>query len=294
MPEEIAPEAILADSLPGGFIRPDAEQIDIAEDRLERMTVPVNIEGMGPFEFIIDTASQRTILSTEIAGSLELEIEDQVNIIALSGSTTVKTVYVPQLTLGTKSYGGLISPTFRASNIGADGVLGLDSLQGQRILFDFVGRKIAVEDTKEKLTSRSRREIVVTAKRRSGQLIFTEATIGGIKVSVIIDTGGEISIGNKALQRRLRMRSSSLEQTNLVDVTGKSFPADYGLAAELLIGRARFGVIPIAFADIAPFRALKLDKKPAMFLGMNALRNFDRVAIDFANRKIYFLLPDGA
>ena len=294
MPEEIAPEAILADSLPGGFIKPDAEQIDIAEDRLERMTVPVNIEGMGPFEFIIDSASQRTILSTEIAGSLELEIEDQVNIIALSGSTTVKTVYVPQLTLGTKSYGGLISPTFRASNIGADGVLGLDSLQGQRILLDFIGRKIALEDTQEKLISRSRREIIVTAKRRSGQLIFTEATIGGIKVSVIIDTGGEISIGNKALQRRLRMRSSSLQQINLVDVTGKSFPADYGLAAELIIGRARFGVIPIAFADIAPFKALQLDKKPAMFLGMNALRNFDRVAIDFANRKIYFLLPAGA
>ena len=97
-----------------------------------------------------------------------------------------------------------------------------------------------------------------------------------------------------ALQRRLRMRSSSLQQINLVDVTGKSFPADYGLAAELIIGRARFGVIPIAFADIAPFKALQLDKKPAMFLGMNALRNFDRVAIDFANRKIYFLLPAGA
>ena len=74
----------------------------------------------------------------------------------------------------------------------------------------------------------------------------------------------------------------------------RSVPADYGIAEDLHIGRARFGVIPVAFADIEPFQALNLKDKPAMFLGMNALRNFDRMAIDFANRKIYFLLPKGA
>ena len=292
--EPPAPEAIVADTLPDKFIKPDAEQIDISQDFRERMTVPVSIEQQGPFDFIIDTASQRTILSKEIAGNLDLEIEDTVNVIALAGNTTVSTVYVPELTLGERSYGGLISPTFRATNIGADGVLGLDSLQGQRILFDFLTKKISVEDTNTKLKTRSRREIVVTAKRRSGQLIFTNAVISGIKVNVVIDTGGETSIGNKVLQKRLRMRSSSLEQIKLVDVTGKSVAADYGIAENLEIGRARFSQIPIAFSDIEPFKALKLDNKPAMFLGMNALRTFDRVAIDFANRKIYFLLPKDA
>lgn len=294
IPEIVEPEAILADRLPDQFIKPDAEQIAIDEDRLARMTVPVNIEGTGPYEFIIDTASQRTILSKEIAGRLTLELEEEVNIVALAGNTVVQTVYVPELTLGSRSYGGLISPTFRSNNIGADGILGLDSLQGQRILFDFLERTISVEDTSKKLKSRSRREIVVTARRRSGQLIFTNAEISGIKVSVIIDTGGEISIGNRALQRKLRMKSSSMQQINLVDVTGRAMPADFGVAKELHIGRARFGVIPVAFADILPFAALNLEKKPALFLGMDALRKFDRMAIDFANRKIYFLLPKGA
>ena len=294
IPVEPETEAYIADSLPDQFLRPDAEQIAIAQDRLDRMTVSVRIDKGGPYEFIIDTASQRTILSKEIAGALALDIEDEVTIVALAGSTVVQTVFVPSLTLGKRSYDGLVSPTFRSVNIGADGVLGLDSLQGQRILFDFLARNISVEDTSEPLKSRSRREIVVTARRRSGQLIFTNATIAGVKTSVIIDTGGELSIGNKALQRRLRLKSSAMVQTNLVDVTGRSVKADYGIAEELLIGRARFGIIPIAFADIAPFKALKLDKKPALFLGMDALRKFDRVAIDFANRKIYFLIPKDA
>jgi predicted aspartyl protease len=294
IPVEPETEAYIADTLPEQFIQPDAEQIAIAQDRLERMTVSVRIENGGPYEFIIDTASQRTILSKEIAGALALDIEDEVTIVALAGSTIVQTVFVPSLTLGKRSYDSLISPTFRSASIGADGVLGLDSLQGQRILFDFLARNISVEDTSQPLRSRSLHEIVVTARRRSGQLIFTNATIAGVKTSVIIDTGGELSIGNKALQRRLRLKSSAMTQIQLVDVTGRSVPADYGIAEELLIGRARFGIIPIAFADIAPFKALKLDKKPALFLGMDALRQFDRVAIDFANRKIYFLLPKDA
>lgn len=294
VPVEPEAEAAIADRLPDQFIQPDAEQIEIAKDRLQRMTVSVRIDKGGPYAFIIDTASQRTILSKEIAGALALDIEDEVTIVALAGSTVVQTVFVPSLTLGKRSYDGLVSPTFRSVNIGADGVLGLDSLQGQRILFDFLGRNISVEDTSEPLKSRSLREIVVTARRRSGQLIFTNATIAGVKTSIIIDTGGELSIGNKALQRRLRLKSSAMTQTNLVDVTGRSVPADYGIAEELLIGRARFGIIPIAFADIAPFKALRLEKKPALFLGMDALRQFDRVAIDFANRKIYFLIPEDA
>lgn len=294
VPIEPETEAHIADRLPDQFIQPDAEQIAIEKDRLERMTVSVRIDKGGPYAFIIDTASQRTILSKEIAGALALDIEDEVTIVALAGSTVVQTVFVPSLTLGKRSYDGLISPTFRSANIGADGVLGLDSLQGQRILFDFLARNISIEDTSEPLKARSHREIVVTARRRSGQLIFTNATIAGVRTSVIIDTGGELSIGNKALQRRLRLKSSAMVQTNLVDVTGRSVQADYGIAEELLIGRARFGIIPIAFADIAPFKALKLDKSPALFLGMDALRKFDRVAIDFANRKIYFLIPKDA
>ena len=183
VPVEPETEATIADRLPDQFIKPDAEQIAIAKDRLERMTVSVRIEQGGPYAFIIDTASQRTIVSKEIAGALALDIEDEVMIVALAGSTVVQTVFVPSLTLGTRSYDGLISPTFRSANIGADGVLGLDSLQGQRILFDFLANQIIIEDAENARDLPRSREIVVTAKRRSGQLIFTDATIAGVEVN---------------------------------------------------------------------------------------------------------------
>jgi hypothetical protein len=45
------------------------------------------------------------------------------------------------------------------------------------------------------------------------------------------------------------------------------------------------------FADAHTFRLLGLDKKPAILLGMSALRGFDRVSIDFADRTISLQLP---
>ena len=48
----------------------------------------------------------------------------------------------------------------------------------------------------------------------------------------------------------------------------------------------------MAVADAAPFKRFGLTDQPALLLGMDALRLFDQVQIDFANRQIRFSLPD--
>ncbi len=37
---------------------------------------------------------------------------------------------------------------------------------------------------------------------------------------------------------------------------------------------------------------MKLDKKPALLLGMNAVRAFKEVSIDFASRKLQVIVPE--
>ena len=51
--------------------------------------------------------------------------------------------------------------------------------------------------------------------------------------------------------------------------------------------------MPVAFADVAPFERFGLTKRPALLLGMDALRIFRRVDIDFPNRQVRFLMPEG-
>ena len=280
---------------PGSLTNPDGEIVDIDQDRAERMTVPVSIEGKGPFSFVIDTGSERTVISRKIADRLALEDEEPAQLMSIAGTSTVDMVYVPRLTLGQKSYDGLISPVLAAHHIGADGILGLDGLQDQRILFDFIANQIVIEDAEQARNRPRTREIVVTAKRRSGQLIFTDATISGIKVNVIVDTGAQISIGNMALQKRLLKRAKELgDETLLIAVTGETLGVNFGRLREFRIGRARFASLSVAFADAPPFERFGLADKPTLLMGMDVLRKFDQVAIDFPNRKIHFLAPRNA
>jgi hypothetical protein len=60
------------------------------------------------------------------------------------------------------------------------------------------------------------------------------------------------------------------------------------------VKRIRLGGIdindmPVAFADVHPFAKLGLTDKPAVLLGMDALRLFDRVSVDFPNRRVRLL-----
>ncbi|MEH6790998.1 retroviral-like aspartic protease family protein [Parasphingorhabdus sp.] len=280
---------------PGDRISPEGEIVDIDEDRARRMTVPVSIEGKGPFSFVIDTGAERTVISRRVADKLALEREDPAMLMSIAGTSMVDMVFVPSLTMGRKSYNGLISPVLAAQHIGGDGILGLDGLQDQRILFDFLANQIVIENADESRSRPTSREIVVTAKRRSGQLIFTDATVSGIKVNVIVDTGAQVSIANRKLHKRLLSRAKELGDDNLlIAVTGETLGVEFGRLREFRIGRARFASLLVAFADPPPFERFGLADKPTLLLGMDVLRNFDQVAIDFPNRKIHFLAPKNA
>ena len=271
------------------------EILDIDEDRARRMTVPVSIQDQGPFSFVIDTGAERTVLSKKLAARLALEQEEPAQLVSIAGQSTVDMVYVPSLTLGSKSYDSLVSPVLLERHIGAEGILGLDGLQDQRILFDFVNNKITVEDAAEKRSRLSTREIVVTARRRSGQLIFTDAMIAGVRTNVIVDTGAQVSIANSVLKKKLQRQQRETGIDNLlIAVTGDTLGVDFGRARNFKIGRARFDSVLVAFADAPPFKQFGMEKRPALLLGMDILRQFDQVAIDFPKRKIHFLPPKHA
>ena len=61
---------------------------------------------------------------------------------------------------------------------------------------------------------------------------------------------------------------------------------------ELNVGGVTMKDLPIVFADSHAFKRLGLDSRPALLLGMNALRSFDKVSIDFAKKKLRVVLPE--
>lgn len=295
----LAAAAALAISLTGAAAQappPDDPVVDILEierERYQRMTVAVTIQGQGPFDFLIDTGAQATVLSRDLADRLQLLDRGTATLVGMASSRLVETTPIDDFTLGSRSFYIRQAPVVERANIGeADGILGLDSLQDQRVLLDFAKQEISVADA-EQLGGNRGYEIVVKARTLLGQLIITTARLDGVQVEVIVDTGAEGSVGNLALLNRLR-RNRQLDDSVMTDVNGQSLGGVVRIARELELGRASVQNFPILFADSRPFHSLGLAREPALILGMSELKLFRRVAIDFKSRRVLFDLPPDA
>ncbi len=287
----IASAAIPAASASAGGAQ-DASAVEVVAgraDNADRMTVPVQIGTNGPYSFLIDTGSQKTVLSNELALQLALAPIEKRRIVGVAGIDMADTAVLDELDLGRRSFYGLTVLLFQSHDIGADGIVGIDGLQDQRVLLDFAHNRMAIGDAKT-LGGNSGYEIVVTARRRSGQLIMTNADIDGVHTDVVIDTGSDTSIGNRALQQALGQRGV-LGQAVLTSVTGQQAIAAMGYASKLEVGNVTISNVVIAYTGAPAFDALKLTSRPALMLGMRELRLFKRVAIDFSTRKVMFDLP---
>lgn len=267
---------------------PAGETLQAKADFEDRMTIDVAVHGDGPYRFLIDTGSQRTVVSTALAETLKLPSGPTVRIVSIAGIDHVATAKVDSIDVGERSFYDLTVPLLKGQHIGADGILGTDSLQNQRVLLDFIKNTIQIGDPHE-LGGSGGYEIIVRAKRRSGRLIMTNATIDGVRTDVIIDTGASTTIGNRALQHALRERVQGTGM--MTSVTGQTLPVQFQLARRLRVDRLELANVAIAFADAPAFAELGLKERPAIFLGMRELRAFKRVAIDFTTRKILFDLP---
>ncbi len=268
----------------------EAEILKLERERYQRMTVPVTIQGQGPFRFMIDTGAQATVLSHELAATLQVNNRRPVVLVGMASRINTETVGVEGLMLGSRSFYIQSAPLVDAEHLGeADGILGLDSLQNQRVLLDFQKKQIAVADA-EDLGGNRGFEIVVKARERLGQLIITRSMIDGVQTTVIVDTGAQGSIGNPALLERLR-RKRMVGETELTDVNGQQLSGPIRIVGQLTVGRVQLNNFPVLFADAPPFHVLGLADKPALILGMEELRLFRRVAIDFKSREILFDLP---
>lgn len=268
----------------------DTEIIATARDSADRLTVQVRLGEHGPFPFMIDTGSQNTVISSSLTSRLSLPTTSRSKVVGVAGAVSVDMVEIEEINLGKRSYYGITAPVLERRNMGAEGILGLDSLQDQRVLIDFRKNLMAVGDAASLGGDRGF-EIVVTARRKYGQLIMTNAHVDGVLCDVVIDTGSDTTIGNRALQMAMRKRGQVTGEVILHSVTGQELKAEMGGAERLELQGATITGVSIAFSDSPAFAALGLSKKPTLLLGMREMRVFPRVAIDFKSRKVLFALP---
>ena len=123
-------------------------RIKIANDYL--IVVPVTINGSGPYDFVLDTGSNNTMLDQKLVDDLALPHGKATTIFGANGSTSLSAVYADSLSIAGATVDGKGLLLFSSANLRSlapkvRGILGEDFLQNFDILIDYRHQIIQLE-----------------------------------------------------------------------------------------------------------------------------------------------------
>jgi predicted aspartyl protease len=280
--------------VPGASTNTGSGAVRSATEGENRLTTVVYINGRGPFRFLIDTGAERTLIAEEIAMQLALPRGRRVMVEGITSGRPAALAEVASLRMGTLVCAGLEVPVLPRAMLKVDGYLGLDVLDRHRVILDFRGRTLTVEQQQGFFAALWERadEAIVHTLGSSGRLRATNCLVNGIRAAAFIDTGAEVSVANPALYAQL-LRHAPHRQVvrgpvGLYGVTGGTI---IGLGTdidEIVLGALHLTYTPLVIAPLEVFHMWGLAHQPALLFGMDCLRRFARVSIDYGRKELRF------
>jgi predicted aspartyl protease len=273
----------------------DATPINAATDAASRLMVDVRINDTGPYHFVVDTGADRTILASEVALELGLSHGEKVMLKGVVRGVLSETVSIRTMRFGSITKRHLMVPTLSRSLLDADGYLGLDFLDGHRVTFDFQNHLLQVSEPRTRFSANwlGENEARIAASGSSGHLKALDCMVDGISATAFIDSGAEVSAANEPLLAALARRNPSfggeMGSIHLIDVTGGEILGKVAMVKKIRLTPAlTFTDCPLVIADFLVFDVWGLRRRPALLIGMNLLRQFARVSIDYGLQELRF------
>ena len=278
--------------------------LETAFDHSARFAVPVFVDGRGPFDFVIDTGANRSVVSQTVAAACSLPSAGTAPVHGIVSVETAPLVKVARLRVGEVTSFRMELPVVARAKIGADGLLGLDAMKSRRITLGFRDQTFRIAASARGATVGAGRDtrigaanapVSVPARYRSGQLVIIDAEAAGQHVLAFLDSGSQVTVANKVVRDRvMRGRpdiASRIIASELISATGQRAPADFAPLPGLRLGGLRIADPMVAYADLHIFSLWGLQNEPAILVGVDVLRRFDQVAFDFGRKAIVFWPP---
>jgi len=286
----LAPLAAQADVSPAPVI----EKIQGAPDAVDRLTVRTMIDGKGPFQFLIDTGADHTVIADNVAAALGFPRGDDVIVQGITSAMPAQTVRLRNLSFGPVQIESLVTPVLPRVNLDIDGYLGLDVIDKRRVVFDFQNHALSITRAESSLfPSRVHSdEALVEASGTNGRLTAVNCHVDGVHAYAFIDSGADCSIGNARLFEALRDHDGrDFANKNVVwltGVTGATAPGRLTVIQKLKLGRLNFTNSALVISDLPIFEVWDLADRPAVFIGMNYLKQTSAVTIDYGRKELRF------
>lgn len=267
-------------------------------DRRGRIVAPVYVNGEGPFRFIVDTGANRSVLSPALAQRLGLTAYGQSPVHTIHGETIAPMVTVNSLTYGSLTLPGEQVPLLGGAVLaGEQGLLGVDGLRDRRLRMDFENNCIEIIASRGAPPLRGWARL--DGELRFGHLLMVRGSVRGLPVNVLIDTGSDTTLANRALSEALRARMRApirgTEDFNRAYTAGEAIVLD----ASMLLPRLNLNELEMAnvvayVGDFHVFSLWGLEHEPTLLIGMDVISHSRAIAIDYGRGAVYFRLDGGA
>jgi predicted aspartyl protease len=259
-------------------------------------TTPVVINGVGPFEFIVDTAASAATVTSALTSELGLLPESGKARVQGGGGVESADFYMLNslVVAGLETRGQPAAMLDRVQReYSAFGVVGADVLSKGVLALDLPKGQISFGRPGDIGDARGPGWTSIPIKLNDVDFALLPMEIEGKRVTAVLDTGARRSVVNWAFAKKLRLSPGSERVVRAEAVEGATAQTTEAHAIEATLieaGDLEWEQRELTIADLSVFEALGLDNKPAMILGLDLLREL-RVVVDYGGKRLYLQRP---
>jgi predicted aspartyl protease len=258
-------------------------------DSIGRIVVPVMLNGVGPFKFVLDTGANRSVLSAATAQKLSLEpsLEHAIEVNGVTGIHYLPTVAVDRLDAGALAMQALRLPVAQSVMGGAEGILGVEGFDNMLLSVDFRANKIEI--TRSLRARANTGFLVVPLRFRHGRLLTVDVMVGNTKAKAVIDTGAERTLGNERLRTALARKSkrTASRDTEVEGISATKQPGKAVMTPTIRMAGTDISDVEVVFGDFFVFKLWELDAEPALLIGMDVMGVLDKVNVDYRRKELH-------
>jgi predicted aspartyl protease len=267
---------------------PPVSPLDAWVDLCGRPTARVTLNGKGPFEFLVDTGANITMLTMRRAQELGVSFSGMATVNGTTGSADMPMATVERLSTGVVNAENLrvaVAPDDVLPK--QDGILGADVFAGRRLSFEMQHKRVLVQAPRRAAPLGINGVSTSNMRVRNGRLAEVDGRIGRINVRMMLDTGADNCIVNTVLEAGLLKtfpRIARVERATIVGVTGQVVTGTYLALPDVRFGGVTLRDASAVAADAPIFDIWGLADTPAMIVGINVLSRLSRFSIDYGAR----------
>jgi predicted aspartyl protease len=253
--------------------------------------LPVQVNGQGPFEFILDTGAGTSLLSSDLAKQLEVKVLGSKEGHSAGGKVSVSLAKVGSLAVGEAKLDdvdvGIVDLSHIGKTIGAkiDGDLGYNYLKHFRVTIDYRACQIHFDDPKriENFGRTAQTQIAMRLASPAKPLILVDVHANGRgPFQFAIDTGTSTTAITPELAKELGVASSPVGPAT---TGGTHVNVTAGALKSFQVGGAKIDNMSVVVADFFAMLSQAIGAKLDGIIGYNFLRNY-KVAFDYPNETL--------